>query len=96
MVKTVNVKLDGVTARRLDELAAACAGNRSEAVRRAIMEASGEAAPSEERDVVELLAEQARAGSVPAARALLQHFKERERERAAQVELSRIRELTTQ
>jgi predicted transcriptional regulator len=95
-VKTVNVKLDGVTARRLDELAAACGGNRSEAVRRAIMRASGETAPSEEQDVVKLLAEQARAGSVPAARALLDYYKALEREHVARTQLEQARELTAE
>jgi hypothetical protein len=63
---------------RLHELAAAHGGNRTQALRAAIVEATlpkGAEAVPDEHEVLVLLGEAARSGSVPAMRALLAHHR---------------------
>ena len=78
MAHTVKVRCSELLVKRLDALAAGHGGNRSQAVRSAVLAASlpNDVPPVPDRDeLLRLLGELARMGSLPAIRLLLAEYR---------------------
>jgi hypothetical protein len=83
--QTIKVRCSPVLLRRLDALAEAHGGNRSQAVRAAVLSASlPEGTPEipTRDELLALLGEQARMGSLPAIRVLLMEYRREPPERS--------------
>jgi hypothetical protein len=91
----VTIRLSAEQAARLDSLAEEAATTRVAVLRRLIDGADGVGEdtiePLDAQGVLGLLSESARRGSVNAAKVLLDHQRQVERERAADEELERLR-----
>jgi predicted DNA-binding protein len=90
----ITVRLSAEQSRKLDALAAAASTTKAQALRRLIDAADSVAEqdvePLDVEGVRRLLSEQARRGSVPAAKAILQHQWQFEKDQAADRELERL------
>ena len=97
MSERVTVRLAPEQATKLAEMAAAASCSMAQVLRRLIDAADGvgegTVEPLDIEGVRRLLYEQARRGSVPAARALLRHQWQFERDQAADRELGRLKDL---
>ena len=93
----ITVRLSAEQSRKLDALAAAASTTKAQALRRLIDGADSVAEqdvePFDVEGVRRLLSEQARRGSVPAAKALLEHQWRFEKERQADAELDQLNAL---
>jgi hypothetical protein len=93
----ITVRLSAEQSRKLDALAAAASTTKAQALRRLLDAADSVAEqdvePLDVEGVCRLLSEQARRGSVPAAKALLQHQWQSERDQAADRDLDQLNAL---
>ena len=93
----ITVRLSAEQSRKLDALAAAASTTKAQALRRLIdgadTVAEQDVEPVDVEGVRRLLSDQARRGSVPAAKALLEHQWKFEKERQADAELDQLNAL---
>jgi predicted DNA-binding protein len=93
----IPVRLSAEQSRKLDALAAAASTTKAQALRRLIdgadTVAEQDVEPVDVEGVRRLLSDQARRGSVPAAKALLEHQWKFEKERQADAELDQLNAL---